>query len=350
MVEGDLSQPNCGVGAGTYEKLCMEVTHIIHCAGSISFEAPLAHSITANVDSTLNVYTFARDCPKLQRFVSTSTAYVSPHTSDPLYESLVPLPEPALKLLEDIRTERINEAKVLQLTKHPNTYTLTKCITEHLIMNQQEDIPVTIVRPSIISASRCFPFPGWIDSHAALAAFIAAYGAGVLRVVDGNPQVLLDVVPVDDVAEVLIDEALLSSQGSHNSRIVYAVATLDHGAQIGAVSSTIQAYFQQRPACRGNKVYYLGPRNLVFHLRDYIHHKIPLWLAMIFYTLRRDVKMLKQTQRTASIIDSINRVFPTFTHHTYDFRPSVPLLRNFEIGEYLHLVCQGIEINLLDRK
>lgn len=350
VVEGELSHPNCGISAGMYENLCLEVTHIIHCAGSISFEAPLAESVTANVDATLNVYKFARDCPKLQRFVSTSTAYVSPQTSDPLYESLVPLPEPASKLLEDIRSERINEVEVLQLTRHPNTYTLTKCIAEHLLLDQQKTIPVTIVRPSIISASRRFPFPSWIDSHAALAAFVAAYGAGVLHVVDGDPQVLLDIVPVDDVASVLINEALFSSQGSHNSQIVYAVASLNYSAQIGAVSSIIQAYFQQKPASRRNKVYYIGPRNLIFHFRDFIHHKIPLWFAMVFYTFKRDVRMLKRTQRTASMIDSINRVFPTFTNHTYDFRPSVPLLRNFQIEEYLRLVCQGIEINLLNRK
>ncbi|KAE9364246.1 hypothetical protein N431DRAFT_447441 [Stipitochalara longipes BDJ] len=350
VVEGDLSEPNCGVDTAVYEKICSEITHIIHCAGSISFELPILQAVAANVDATLNVYDLARDCLKLQRIVSTSTAYVTPHTSDPIYETLVTLPAQASKILEDIRSTKITEAELLRLTRHPNTYTLTKCIAEHLVMERKHDTPLTIVRPSIISASKCFPFPGWIDSHAAFAAFVAAFGAEILHVVDGNPKVLVDVIPVDNVANVLIDEALFPNKERNSSGIIYAVATLENGIEIGPAAAFIPAYFQKKLGHRKSKLRYLGPRNANFHINNLMWHKAPLSLARLFFILKGDGNMREQTEKAANILQAINRVFPNFTHHTYDFRPSVSCLNDFDVKQYLELVCEGIEINLLKKK
>lgn len=350
VLEGDLSVVNCGIEAASYMKVCKEITHIIHCAGSVSFEEVLDKSIAANTDSTLNVCKFAKHCPRLKQFVSTSTAYVAPQSDSPLYESLVELPRPAQEMLDDIRAGKLNEQDVLEMTRHPNTYTFTKCLTEHLIMEQYGELPVTIVRPSIISASRCYPFPGWIDSHAAFAAFIAAYGAGILRVVDGDRNTLLDVVPVDDVSRSLIDQTFLPNPERPESRIVYAVAGLNYATQIGLAAETIQLYFSKRPQSKNNKMHYLGPRNLVFHAMDIVHQRLPLRLATSYYTLRKDEKMAKQTRRAANIVKSINRVFPSFTNHIFDFRPSVPLLKkDFDVVDYLNVVCEGIESNILGR-
>lgn len=298
--------------------------------------------------STLNIHELARQWYKLQRFVDTSTAYIAPHTSKPLYETLCPLSQLAWKIIEDIESGRVSEDEVLRLTGHPNTYSLTKCLAEHLLLDREKDIPVTIVRPSIISASKCFPFPGWIDSHAALAAFVTAAGAGVLHVIDGNPEVLLDVVPVDVVANVLIDEAFFN-RGTYNSRIVYAVATLNHSIQVGAASAAIQSYFKN-PGRRRCKVNYLGPRNLTFDVYDLSKHKVPFLLGKIFFSCTSNKKMLTQTKQAAHIVAAINRVFPTFTNHTYDFRPSVPVRGEFDAKGYLEVVCDGVERNLLSGK
>jgi len=47
----------------------------------------------------------------------------------------------------------------------PNTYTYTKQIAEHLLVNEGKNLPLTIVRPSIVGASWKEPFPGWIDNY-----------------------------------------------------------------------------------------------------------------------------------------------------------------------------------------
>jgi fatty acyl-CoA reductase len=47
---------------------------------------------------------------------------------------------------------------------HPNTYMFTKNIAEQLMKKNRRNIPMTIVRPSIVGAAIKEPFPGWVDS------------------------------------------------------------------------------------------------------------------------------------------------------------------------------------------
>ena len=47
----------------------------------------------------------------------------------------------------------------------PNTYTYTKQLAEHLLVNEGKAMPLAIVRPSIVGASWKEPFPGWIDNY-----------------------------------------------------------------------------------------------------------------------------------------------------------------------------------------
>jgi hypothetical protein len=91
----------------------------------VSFESPILKAIAANVTTSLNICNLAEDCPNLQRLTTTSTAYVQPHRSGPIYEELVSLPYPATELLEDLRLHPEDEANILRFKGHQNTYTLT---------------------------------------------------------------------------------------------------------------------------------------------------------------------------------------------------------------------------------
>lgn len=46
-----------------------------------------------------------------------------------------------------------------------NTYTFTKAMGEMLITNERENIPVVIIRPSVIESAYREPFPGWIEGN-----------------------------------------------------------------------------------------------------------------------------------------------------------------------------------------
>lgn len=45
------------------------------------------------------------------------------------------------------------------LGKKPNTYTFTKAIAEHKIMELGKGLPICVVRPSIVGAAWKDPFP-----------------------------------------------------------------------------------------------------------------------------------------------------------------------------------------------
>ena len=64
-------------------------------------------------------------------------------------------------IFSDVNSEeRTNEV----IGERPNTYTFTKAITEQLINQEREHLPISIVRPSIVTGSIKEPIPGWIDS------------------------------------------------------------------------------------------------------------------------------------------------------------------------------------------
>lgn len=46
----------------------------------------------------------------------------------------------------------------------PNTYTYTKAVTEQLIGLERGNLPIAIVRPSIVVAGMREPIKGWIDN------------------------------------------------------------------------------------------------------------------------------------------------------------------------------------------
>ena len=49
---------------------------------------------------------------------------------------------------------------------YPNTYSTTKGLGEHLVAVEAGDVPVAIIRPSVVISTYQDPIPGWIDSGA----------------------------------------------------------------------------------------------------------------------------------------------------------------------------------------
>lgn len=71
---------------------------------------------------------------------------------------------------------------------------------ELLTKSNDSNIPMVIVRPSIVSASATEPFPGWTDTEGLLSGLTLAVGLGVMKDMPGNPESFFDIIPVDYVA------------------------------------------------------------------------------------------------------------------------------------------------------
>ena len=345
VVSGDLCEEDCGLSAVDHDLLTARVTHIAHCAASVDFNLPITVAARSNVRTALMVLGLAKACARLTSMVSVSTAYVRPHRPGalPVEERLVPLPRPAERIYESIVAGEVDEDALLAETGHPNTYTYTKCLAEHLLVQHRGDVPLRIVRPSIISAAWKQPLRGWMDSPAAFAGFVLMIGAGYLKNVVGDMRTRLDVVPVDAVADRILG-AVFEPHAPEATAvdIRHAVVGLDHAFSIAQARYGITGFFSEHPVDRPSTMHYIGPRDPLFQLLDVLDHKAPTALAGAISRLQGKTRQAKRVQRLADRLDYINRAFPYFTSHTFDFDSSVPFeAEGFTTDGYVRVVCEG---------
>ena len=347
VISGDLSLPAWGLTPAEQQALAERVTHIIHSAASVDFNLPIKDAAEANITSALSVIDFAKTCPNLASIVSVSTAYVRPHRPGPLAEELVDLPFDPAQMYEDIKHGRCAQADLLATTGHPNTYTLTKCIAEHLILRSRGTLPLSIVRPSIISAALKYPFPGWIDSYAALAAFVGVFGAGYLRIVAADPDSRLDVVPVDVVAGTIVTQCFRVPANVQNPQIVHAVAGLKNAMLIGQLPQTGGPYFDKFPSKRQVYLWNMGPLNFRRKVEHVMFHRVPTNLAKFYARLTGQAKLAERIGKLNQVLNSIFAIFPYFTHRSFDFVQHKPTSLELNFKSYLFLICEGVHKYLL---
>lgn len=220
------------------------------------------------------------------------------------------------------------------------------------------DTPVTIVRPSIICGSLQYPSPGWIDSFAALAGPISAFALGGLKVLHGDPSTILDVVPVDSVANCIIDEALLPpTYGSFDpdhlnekSKVVHCVSTTDHGPKTWDVIMNTITYFEQpeNVVLYKPKGYYIGNDDRWFYFYEFFFQYLPIKFAELGALMMLDWDGAAKARKTLQRLEQIDTHFRYFNEHTYDYRCAVPVLaKEFDRDAYFGVVLAGMRQNLL---
>ncbi len=349
-LRGDLARPDLGISPAVRSLLTDRLTHVVHCAASVDFEQPIEGALSSNVDGSLHVLDLARDCRRGPVMVSVSTAFVGPHPPEgPLLESPVELSIDPSEAREAIREGRLDQATALANSGHPNTYTFTKCLAEHLLFERREHVPLRIVRPSIISASRNRPLPGWIDSYAAFAGFVVLIGAGRLRALRADPDVPLDIVPCDAVAERIVEQTFASAEPGELS-ISYAVVGLDRAPTVQQCCDRIIAWFSEHPIDRKPGLAYVGTDPLRFEIEHLQHHVAPRHLATTWLGLLGRARTRLGVKRLFERVSYLNQAFPYFTHNRFDFQPRQPLaLEGYEAESYVDEVCQGVSRYLLGR-
>jgi thioester reductase-like protein len=174
-VAGDIEKDRLGLSVETSERLRREVTTVIHCAASVSFEMPLDDSRSVNVAGTRRMAEFARSCPDLERFTYVSTAYVAG--------------EPGRLFRED-------ELAVGQ--RFRNAYEQSKFEAELALRSDGEGLPMQILRPSIVVGdSRT----GRTTAFNVLYGPLKAFARGAIPAIPARREAPVDIVPVDYVAD-----------------------------------------------------------------------------------------------------------------------------------------------------
>ncbi|KPA79249.1 putative mitochondrial hypothetical protein [Leptomonas pyrrhocoris] len=238
-MEGDITFDHIGLSEQNRATLASEANFIVHLAATVNFNERLDLAVQMNTLGGLRVLALAKTCRHLEAMVHVSTCYVNyrRYGHDQVNEErLYPLefdPEDMCKRVlamseGEIKTEA---AKLLKSLKFPNTYTFTKCIGEQLVYKYKEHVPVVVVRPSIIGCSLRDPFPGWADALTAAGGLLLTVSLGVVREVLVNRDMIADVVPVDQVVNVVL-KALFKTQQHYKARRLREAAV--EGAQPSA--------------------------------------------------------------------------------------------------------------------
>lgn len=82
-------------------------------------------------------------------------------------------------------------------------------MTEQLVEDYRTrfNLPVVIVRPSIVACSFEEPFAGWVDNLNGITGACIEVGRGTIGSVLANKRTTMDVVPLDFVFNVVIVSA-----------------------------------------------------------------------------------------------------------------------------------------------
>ncbi|MCK7544458.1 fatty acyl-CoA reductase [Marinobacter bryozoorum] len=230
-VQGELTRPRFGLAEADHERLASRVDLVINSAASVNFREELDKALSINTLCLDNVAAFAMaggGTPVVQ----VSTCYVNGMNSGAIGEDIIkpagaPVPrsdhgyyrtEALVRLLHDkimdVRSRYAGkqlEKKLVELgireANHygwSDTYTFTKWLGEQRLMEALSDQSLTIVRPSIIESALKEPMPGWIEGVKVADAIILAYAREKVTVFPGNRGSVIDVIPVDLVANSIL--------------------------------------------------------------------------------------------------------------------------------------------------
>jgi thioester reductase-like protein len=214
-VAAHLDRPDLGLTPAARDALAGETSAVVHCAASVSFTLPLDEARAINVAGTRAMLDLAAAAPALERFVHVSTAYVAGDRPGPY---------------------RASEGDVGQRPR--NTYEQTKLEAESHVLGA--GLPsASILRPSIVVGdSRT----GWTPAFNVIYYPLRAFARGLLPVVPGDPAAPVDVVPVDTVADALLELAV----GPPRSGTFHAVAG-DDAPTAGRLSELAARLFGAAP-------------------------------------------------------------------------------------------------------
>jgi len=280
VVEGDVSLPRLGLNESTAARMQKSLDVIVNSAGLTDFNPDLRDALSSNVDSTLHLLDFLRKCDHAG-LMHLSTCYVvgmrDGRVGEELQDNYNPANDPRFNAEHEIASLRetirrvegraespeLNKAlrrqalgrsgdealapagalegilkrnrarwarnrlvrvgmKRAQRLGWPNTYTFTKSLGESLLARRGRDLPIAIVRPSIVESSERTPFTGWNEGINTSGPLSYLLGTN-FRQLPSNERKCLDVIPVDMVCRgmTLIAAALVARKHAR----LYQLAT-----------------------------------------------------------------------------------------------------------------------------
>lgn len=177
VVEGDLRRPFCGICA--WQGGLVGITDIVHAAADVRWTAPSDDLVAVNVQGTEHLIDLAlllNQTSMIRRVSIVSSAFVA-GTMDGQIDEVGRLP-----------------------ADFNSGYEISKFLAERHCKASSQFLPLTIFRPTIVVGSSQ---TGEIRNFTTIYKPMSMLLGGKLKALPVNPGALLDVVPVDYVADVI---------------------------------------------------------------------------------------------------------------------------------------------------
>ncbi|CAH1259082.1 FAR1 [Branchiostoma lanceolatum] len=316
-VKGDISEPALGISQSDAAMLSSKINVVFHCAATIRFNAPLKTAMQLNVVGTRNMARFCYNLKHLKAFVHVSTAYANCDRSY-IEEVIYPPPVQPQKLIDAL--DWMDDTMVTKLTpdligKRPNTYTFTKACAEYMLTQEAADLPLAIVRPSIIGASWREPLVGWCDSLIGPSGTCNAIGKGLLRTMRGDNNACADIIPVDLTANLMIavawDTAVRVSR-PENIPVYNSTSGGVNPLRWGEMSASVVKFARKYPF---DEIFRLP--NFTFASNNFMHqywrivsHLTPAYLNDLF------LRIIGQKPRAVKLYTKLEAAVESYIHFT----------------------------------
>ncbi|CAN0927495.1 Fatty acyl-CoA reductase 2, chloroplastic [Linum grandiflorum] len=246
-VVGDLTRGDpelLGLESHVADFVADQVDVMVNSAANTTFDERYDTSVNTNTRGAINLMRFAGKCKNLKVFLHVSTMYANggrtgtvmekpfrngdttlelaaggstaagdndtlrPLTVDVGSEIKLALDRAACASSTDQDLILLGSERAKKFGWH-DTYTFTKAMGEMMIGEYAQlpdfNVPVVVLRPSIIESTYyADPFSGWIEGNRMMDPIAQAYGKGWLTSFPGDPNAIIDVIPVDMVVNAAL--------------------------------------------------------------------------------------------------------------------------------------------------
>jgi len=209
-VIGDCSLPNLGIAEQYQEILKNEVNIVLHSAATVRFDEHLRIAVKINIHALQDLLKLSRHMKNLKSFIHISTAYSNCAGRKVVDEVFYKPPingKQLTTIIDCLDDDYITNITPSILGEWPNTYAMTKAIAEGEVLIHGKNLPVGVVRPSMIVATDTEPVSGWINNFYGPTGVVAATGLGVMRCMRADPKAIADIVPGDYVSNAVLAAA-----------------------------------------------------------------------------------------------------------------------------------------------
>ncbi|KAL9162374.1 hypothetical protein ABFS82_07G086500 [Erythranthe guttata] len=272
-VIGNITEPNLGMDPDSAHAIMKDVNVIIESAANTNINERYDVSLKTNVNGPQRIMSFAKACKSLELLVYISTAYVNGEREGIFLENPLtmgenrrkdPSPFPRVDVSDEVNLasrsgttstgfdgnkymRKLGMERANFYGWH-NTYQITKAMGEMVINKTRGDMPVVIIRPTIIESCYKGPVPGWIQGNRVFDPLICSFGKGQLPAFLCKPDTPIDIIPLDMVVNATI--AAMAKHGyKHMPELnIYQIATsVLNPVRISDMFDYTCEYFRSRP-------------------------------------------------------------------------------------------------------